>query len=86
MNIDIAHCGTHSIEGAIYANVMAKNLTPNVIVVNIGEVMSYTDVDKELAKAKKTFGDQWEILLGKVDRDCYKEALARNPADALCFS
>lgn len=65
---------------------MAQNLTPDVIVVSIGEVMPYTDVDKELSKAKETFGDQWGIRLGTVGRDRYKKALARNPTDTLCFS
>lgn len=86
MNIDIDHCGTNSIIGAVYVHVFEKGLTPDKVVVNIDTVMNSTDVHKELAKAQEAFAERnVDIALGTVKRDLYKEALLRGPK-TVCFS
>lgn len=86
MNVDINHCGTNSIIGAVYVHVFEKGLKPDKVVVNIDTVMNATDVHKELAKAQEAFaGRNVDIELGVVKHDLYKAALLRDPK-TVCYS
>lgn len=87
MRLKIETCGTHSIMGCIAEKVLETGEAPTKITIDIGNVMKATDVHKELSKAQVAFEKRpFVIELGNVDRDFFKEDIARDPVGTVCFS